>query len=303
MNEVITINNVQLPIKEFNNERVITFKDMDLLHERRPGAAKKNFHNNRDKFIENEDYYMITLKQFRKLYPHSYDSNRGNPDLNIILLTEMGYLMLVKTFSDQLAWQVQRALVNNYFRFKQASRAQVDPLSNFDAMRSIIDVLEETYKEAMNIQSRLRSIEDRVVQLEDTYSDINLKSLPAPTLATDLLKASDIAHQLKLYTVKGLPHSKIIGAIAKKLGFKTNIKNYYEDDYIVILKEGENELSLTWQVYYKPKGADLIIDWFESNKKDIYYESRFKKNSKYGKAGDIREVGYRVGGVNWAISL
>ena len=56
-------------------------------------------------------------------------------------------------------------------------------------------------------------------------------------------------------------------------------------------------------MYYKPKGADLIIDWFESNKKDIYYESRFKKNSKYGKAGDIREVGYRVGGVNWATSL
>ena len=31
----------------------------------------------------------------------------------------MGYLMLVKSFTDDLAWQVQRSLVQNYFRGKE----------------------------------------------------------------------------------------------------------------------------------------------------------------------------------------
>lgn len=34
----------------------------------------------------------------------------------LILMTEAGYLMLVKSFTDDLAWSVQRQLVNGYFR-------------------------------------------------------------------------------------------------------------------------------------------------------------------------------------------
>lgn len=39
---------------------------------------------------------------------------------DVILLAESGYLMLVKSFTDDLAWQVQRQVVNGYFR--QAGR-------------------------------------------------------------------------------------------------------------------------------------------------------------------------------------
>lgn len=38
--------------------------------------------------------------------------------MDIILVTESGYLMLAKSFTDDLAWKVQRELVNNYFRGK-----------------------------------------------------------------------------------------------------------------------------------------------------------------------------------------
>lgn len=37
---------------------------------------------------------------------------------DITLITESGYLMLVKSFTDDLAWKVQRELVNFYFRGK-----------------------------------------------------------------------------------------------------------------------------------------------------------------------------------------
>lgn len=34
----------------------------------------------------------------------------------LVLMTEQGYLMLVKSFTDDLAWEVQRQLVNTYFK-------------------------------------------------------------------------------------------------------------------------------------------------------------------------------------------
>jgi len=36
-------------------------------------------------------------------------------------LTERGYLLLVKTFRDQLAWQVQEQLVEGYFRDREGT--------------------------------------------------------------------------------------------------------------------------------------------------------------------------------------
>jgi hypothetical protein len=36
------------------------------------------------------------------------------------VLVESGYLMLTKSFNDDLAWQVQRELVNSYFRSRTA---------------------------------------------------------------------------------------------------------------------------------------------------------------------------------------
>lgn len=37
----------------------------------------------------------------------------------LVLLTESGYLMLVKSFTDDLAWDVQRKLVKSYFNRKK----------------------------------------------------------------------------------------------------------------------------------------------------------------------------------------
>ena len=53
MNNLIKINNKDLQIKEFKNQRVVTFKDIDMVHERTEGTASRNFRENRDKFIKN----------------------------------------------------------------------------------------------------------------------------------------------------------------------------------------------------------------------------------------------------------
>lgn len=110
MNELIKIGNQEITTKEFKNQRVVTFEDIDLVHERPKGTAKRNFAENRKRFIEGEDYFALFLK----------DENRtlgfDIPNRGITVITEQGYLMLVKSFTDDLAWEVQRQLVNTYFK-------------------------------------------------------------------------------------------------------------------------------------------------------------------------------------------
>lgn len=110
MSELIKINNQQLPIKEYNGQRVVSFKEIDAVHKRTPGTAHRNFKANRNRFIEGVDYYKLQKDEIR---PFGINSPNGG-----IIITESGYLMLAKSFNDDLAWQVQRELVNSYFRNK-----------------------------------------------------------------------------------------------------------------------------------------------------------------------------------------
>ena len=105
-----------MQIREYNGERVVTFKDIDTIHQRVKGTARNAFNRNRRHFIKGVDY--ITLKPDEQ---ENIDYVRLTyiPQKGITLLTESGYLMVVKAFTDDLSWQVQRQLVNTYFKAKE----------------------------------------------------------------------------------------------------------------------------------------------------------------------------------------
>lgn len=110
----IEIQGTELQIKEYNDQRVVTFKDIDTVHKRPDGTARKRFSDNRKRFIEGVDYYKISPSEFRTTIGEM-DIRQQN---EITLITESGYLMLVKSFTDDLAWKVQRELVDTYFRVR-----------------------------------------------------------------------------------------------------------------------------------------------------------------------------------------
>lgn len=114
MNHAIEINNQSISIKEYQGRRVITLKDVDTVHQRPEGTARRNFNTNQERFIENTDYFVID--QPYEIRTLGLERPQGGTPSSIILLTESGYLMLVKSFNDDLAWDVQRDLVNHYFK-------------------------------------------------------------------------------------------------------------------------------------------------------------------------------------------
>lgn len=118
MNEVITIENTEMQIREYNGQRVVTLKDIDIVHGKKSDTAKKSFQKHKKHFILGTDYFEMTRKEFGERYSPN-EKVAGNPNLKTYLFTESGYLMIVKVFTDELAWNVQRQLVNAYFRVKE----------------------------------------------------------------------------------------------------------------------------------------------------------------------------------------
>ena len=114
MSDVMTVENTEMQIREYNGQRVVTFKDIDRVHQRSNGMAKKAFNRNKKRFIEGTDYFMLKQGEDSKVHEMDF-CNIAIPTRGITVLTETGYLMIVKTFTDDLSWSVQRQLVNNYF--------------------------------------------------------------------------------------------------------------------------------------------------------------------------------------------
>jgi hypothetical protein len=58
MNNLVEVNNKELEIKEHAGQRVVTFKEIDSIHERVDGTARRNFNTNKERFIEGVDYFV-----------------------------------------------------------------------------------------------------------------------------------------------------------------------------------------------------------------------------------------------------
>ncbi len=115
----ITIRNIELAPVEFNGQRVVTLAMIDRVHQRPEGTARKRFNDNKERFIRDEDFFVVAQpSEIRTIGLARAD---GSTPASLTLLTASGYLMLAKSFTDDPAWKVQRELVKSYFRAQPAS--------------------------------------------------------------------------------------------------------------------------------------------------------------------------------------
>lgn len=128
-NQLVHIGNSDISIKEYNGQRVVTFKDIDMVHGRSDGTARKRFSDNRNRFIEGEDFFVLKPSDLEntQLSEKRTLENLVKSNFGTVFMTEQGYLMLVKSFTDDLAWDVQRQLVNGYFKTKETVKRALSP--------------------------------------------------------------------------------------------------------------------------------------------------------------------------------
>ena len=117
----VTIIDTTINIIEYLGKRVVTLDMVDKLHHRPDGTASRNFTKNKDRFEEGKHFYLVDFSKNNEFRSFGIEI----PPRGITFITERGYSMLVKSFNDDFAWDVQEQLSDSYFDTgKQMSTAE-----------------------------------------------------------------------------------------------------------------------------------------------------------------------------------
>lgn len=166
MNDLITIGNTQFTAKTLDGKPVLTFRDIDAIHHRPEGSASRNFRSNRQRFIEGEDFFKICADEFR----HHFDGLSNKATEDVYLLTESGYLMIVKSFTDDWAWEVQRKLVKTYFRAKELAAEQPKPMSTNDLFELQLKINREYESKLNALEERADNTDRKISTITDVFA-------------------------------------------------------------------------------------------------------------------------------------
>ena len=253
MSDIIKIENKELSVKEWNNQRVLTIWDIANLHEREVKRVTEQFKRNRDNFIEGVDFILLTREEFLKSHLSAL-VNLSNNTKVIPLFTESGYLMLIKTFNDSLSWKVQRVLVNSYFKIKEIVENNYKVPKTFkEALLLAVEQQEEIERLELENKEKQNQLEEQkpmvdffetVTESEDT---LDFKQV-ATTLKFEGIgrtKLMIILREQGIINWRNEPYQKYVN-----LGYFKTIEKEYNDVF------GNTRLSVKTVVFQK--GVDFI---------------------------------------------
>lgn len=152
---LVKINNNDVMVKEFQGQRVVTAWDIAKVHNREVREITQNFNYVKDKLLKDEDYFIVNKEKISESKILIQDFIPNNVK-EIPLFTESGYLMLVKTFTDDLSWKVQRELIKGYFIAKEMVR----PLTPAEQLLAQAQLM-------VNMENRLNILEKNNARLEN----------------------------------------------------------------------------------------------------------------------------------------
>lgn len=251
--QIVTVGNSEVAVKEFRGQRVVTFKDIDTVHERPEGTAGRNFRENKDRFVEGEDYFYL---EGDKLRAFKQTTNFvGSKARELVLVTEPGYLMLAKSLTDDLSWNVQRQLVSSYFKKEAASQKQKEmkrpPLSSVNMM---VKNIKEAFKEA-EVEPIFIAAEMQRIYTDSGYP-VNAPLITNKEEMPKLYDCTEMAKELGIYSSKDNPHNQAVSVIVKKL--------HISDSEIVTTafsRNGHEDVT----VQYKPSVVEDVRLWLAEN--------------------------------------
>lgn len=219
LNSLIKIGNGTVVPKQYRGKRVVTFAEIDACHGRPEGTAKRNFSDNRQHFVNGTDYFEITHKDVGTNFVRTYGF--GNKAPKGIIITETGYLMLAKSLTDDLAWDVQRELVS-YFEDgkgisdKSSAKSAKPKKFSLASFNHLLEINIRQMKAAAEPATRIASWTNGMTRDVLSPFGINVPALPDAVPTT--YDATEMAKKLGVYSKSGNPHPQPITAIIKEVG-------------------------------------------------------------------------------------
>lgn len=230
------------------------------------------------KFKENQDYILTLTKigERKNVIKHEY----------YLTMDMAKELCMIE--NNSMGRKIRKYFIEVEKRYRSIIE---QPQNIFDIMHLALKQIEENEK-------KLNLVEN--ISKENKEEIENIKNKIDVIIQKNYCLASDIAEQLHIYSENNLPHSNFIGAIARTLGMKISYKHYYEDEQVAVVPD-ISKGNQYYQVYYKPKAVDEIINWFNENKKETEYKIIYERNTKNGKRGEVKEHGYKIENICYKI--
>ncbi|HAF2407440.1 TPA: ORF6N domain-containing protein [Salmonella enterica] len=242
----VTINNKQLPAVEYREQRVVTFAMIDEVHQRPDGTAGRNFRENKNHFVEGVDYVELGSDVIRRDLPEGVFSKFAPSG---IVLFESGYLMVTKSLTDDLAWQVQRELVNSHFRTRS-------PMTEIEMIAAVA-------ADAVRQQKRIAHVEEKVVEVVELVDSIARGATPPGWAGySELMPQCGMSDKKmrQLVSAYGVEHKKI--PFIAPGGTKSTMTIVPEDAFMAAFRWMMSEAEPRGTRWYHPKmGLFQAIGW------------------------------------------
>ncbi|MGE8446446.1 MAG: ORF6N domain-containing protein [Comamonas sp.] len=261
MSNIVKINDTDLQVIVYQGQRVATLAQIDEVHARPEGTARRTFNEHKHRLVEGEDFYEVTADEIRT---QSLGDAFAPRTAKGILVTESGYLMLVKSFTDDLAWQVQRQLVTGYFRAQEVATppksARVRGRTALEQVK-LINFVGDAIKNVPGIRlGRLAAAKLKAFS-EQTGLDFSDFRRALPALPLDQmvhLNPTQIGQRIEKQTGR----AKVSGQAVNKVLLALGLQRKVEDGYV--LTEAGTKYGEIHDYKAENDHSGLQIDWYES---------------------------------------
>lgn len=146
--------------------RVLTSKQIAEKYETSTDIIKKNFSNNRKRYVEGKHYILLTgdeLKAFKNQVNnvHLVDGRTSH----LYLWTEKGALLHAKSLNTDKAWEVYDYLVDFYFRVKEEVKPEEIKRRTGE---EVVDIPEN-----VKIQKAIKEADNYIIALQVSLKEYN----------------------------------------------------------------------------------------------------------------------------------
>lgn len=154
------------------------------------------------------------------------------PPKGLTLITESGYLMISKVFDDDIAWDVQRKLVNTYFRAKET--VSQDP--TFLAMQMLAETMKLMQQDISTIKEQQAQAQKQMPKR--SFSRWTSKMFPKYQLLMEHfnIDRKELYHNLFLELQNLYPDIDLV-QMQEDYCFENGLENCYTTDVIEHNKE------------------------------------------------------------------
>lgn len=244
----------EIEIKEYNSNRIVTAWDIAELHEKSVSEVGQQFKRNKKYLIENVDYILLNRNDI-SVSQIVIQKKIPNNVKFIPIFTESGYLMLVKSFNDELSWEVQRILINSYFKVKELQQ------NNFK--------VPQTFKEALLLAVEQQEEIERL-ELENNKNMLLIEEQKPKVEFFDTVTKSDKTFDMntvsKIINFKGVGRNNLFSILRSNGILQYNnqpYQKYVNKGWFKVVEKLFNDKFGNSKINYKTvvyqKGIDNII--------------------------------------------